>query len=387
MKAQESERRRHLTLLTGAGASLYACAPSTSDLTAAVARGEAGGEILHALQGIHSGANFEDVLHVLEELELFADPGLRSRPARSLKPFLAPGNVLATYDWLALRRARFDVLQAIRDEISCIQYEDSQPLYDWLRPFVDDCDVYWFTLNYDVLADIVIDRLSRDAEKPWYDGFGPPLGQFRPDQYARAEDRFGPIHLWLAHLHGSVRFAYRDGDKRMAHGPPFEIVLAPSVEKAADNWRCYHARALAEEPIELGAISPIISGLRKSDKLDARPYSNYLHKFAQALSGSPDLLIIGYGGSDPHITSWLRQFIDIHLARARVIEVTSEKDPQRSAIGQLARYDLNWKELAPGVYRCGMGVDALVITTGIAHDKAAPIDLMRDHFSGGRGKC
>lgn len=384
----ESIEPRSLTVLTGAGASLHAGAPTSAALTDIFAAREISGAILQALCDNHEDSdeiNFEDALHVLEELELFADPRGQSRAIRSLKPFMVPKGCLGGMegDWAVLRRERLEVMEQIGARVSELRYGDWPTLYKWLRPFIEHYDLSWYTLNYDVLSDVVMYALSvRTAKGKWFDGFGGRIDmdgseRFRPDWYANPEScGLDPVHFSLAHLHGSVLYAYRTSDPRLAHHLGYELVRATSLKVSTTNWAMFHGRALSDPEMDFGPVSPIISGLRKSDKLNVRPYGNYLHGFADSLSSTPYLLIIGYGGADPHINYWLREFIDIHTRNARVVEINLIDKPELSAVAKLGSYDLRWESIGDGIYRNYMGVNTLLIATGIGGESDVPSSLM-----------
>ncbi len=89
-------------------------------------------------------------------------------------------------------------------------------------------------------------------------------------------------------------------------------------------------------------MAPIVSGLRKLEKLNVQPYANYFADFARAVSNSPYLMIVGYGAGDEHINYWLHEFTLIHGEQARVVEVTRSADPNRFAIQRFGAYDLQW---------------------------------------------
>ena len=154
-------------MLLGAGASLYANAPSTRQLASIVAKSEIGGRILESLRdsAIEVEPDFEDVLHVIEELE-----ALMQSPARAptmLRPVLR--SVLADIGPQALSVERFELIEAISAAFDKLDYDSSwRPLYRVLRPHLDVFDIDIFTLNYDLLADVASFALSMLSGKKWF---------------------------------------------------------------------------------------------------------------------------------------------------------------------------------------------------------------------------
>jgi hypothetical protein len=302
--------RQSITIITGAGASISAGGPSTSELTEIVNRGELSAGIFEALRGsprLTDIVNFEDVLHVLEELEAYLNPDEPSRAINDLKPFLALGlGAALSDDWRDYRKERLTALEAIQARLSAIDSSGTGTLYNWLRPLADSYDIRWFTLNYDMVADQTIIAISRSVDKKWYNGFYKETGRFRPDEYANAERRFGALHLWLAHLHGCARFGYSRRQAGLAHGPPLELLELATFEEAIENWQYFHRLFMRFDHADLAnVVSPIISGLKKLERISSQPYSSYFHALTDSLAKSPNLLLIGYGGGDAHINHQL----------------------------------------------------------------------------------
>jgi len=54
----------------------------------------------------------------------------------------------------------------------------------------------------------------------------------------------------------------------------------------------------------------MITGYRKGEKILVEPYAGYYHYFRNEAFRSPNWLILGYGGGDPHINSVLTSASD-----------------------------------------------------------------------------
>jgi hypothetical protein len=378
---RSGQPRPRLTVLLGAGASLYAGAPSTQKLTKVVAQRPISGAIFRILsQQNYAAVNFEDVLFVLEELDLLL--GASVAPASAmLRPFLERSNLLASVatDLKSVLRERFDLLGVLADEFKDIDYNASwKPLYSVLKPLVDIFDLDIFTLNYDLVADVVTYALGMLSDQRWFDGFGVgPMNNdlsapFRPDLYANWYPSFGPQNLTLAHLHGSLAFAYHKSDRRMAYSGTYEIVKAESVAKARATWEAAASAALADPNVDFAGALPIVSGRRKLEKLNVRPYANYYAGFSKALSTSPYLLIAGYSGGDEHINCWLREFGLIHgEGVARIVEITRSDDPPTFSMQKIGAYDFSWHKFRANddIFLSLAGAHCLTITGGILKER------------------
>jgi hypothetical protein len=372
---------RRLTVLLGAGASLYAGSPSTDDLTSIVAARGISGAILRALRSRSetSAANFEDVLHVLEELDALLGT-TRSRAPSMLRPLIEPSSILngITIDSSLLRRERYELLEAIAAAFDGIDYDSAWcVLYRLLRPLLDDFDIDFFTLNYDQVVDVAVYGLSMLSGKKLLDGFGQVIDMensrlFRADQYAHWDPSWGPVHLTLQHVHGSLLFAYYASDRRMAHATRFELVQAENYQIARRTWREATEAAAADPYLDFEGVVPIVSGLRKMEKLNVQPYANYFAYLAHAVSASPYLMIIGYGAGDEHINYWLREYTAIHGEAARVVEITQSDDSSRFTMQRFGAYDLQWTAISGNddAFTSHAGVRCLTITGGITSERS-----------------
>ncbi len=380
-----------LTVLLGAGSSLYAKAPSTEDLTRMVERRQVGGAILRALRSRFESqsANFEDVLHVLEELDSLATSS--DRAPTMLRGFVRPilSEVGASHG--EIRNERFELMEAIAEEFDMINYDSSwRPLYNLLKPRLDIFDLDIFTLNYDLVSDVATYALSMLSGKKWFDGFGQMVymrdaSGFRADQYANWRPGWGHVYLTHAHLHGALSYAYYGSDMRMAHSAPLELVYTANLAAARETWAWARRVALADPKADFRGVIPIVSGLRKMEKLSAQPFANYYAGLAQALSKSPYLMIVGYGAGDEHINYWLREFTHIHNENARVVEIRKSADSEQFTMQRAAAaYDLKWHKYKRlnDAYISDAGIRCLTITGGLTADREFNQRLINAQFTG-----
>jgi hypothetical protein len=145
------------------------------------------------------------------------------------------------------------------------------------------------------------------------------------------------------------------------------------------------AKEQAQDPkVSFGGVTPIVSGLRKLEKLNVQPYANYYAEFAKAVSSSRFLMIVGYGVGDEHINYWLREFAHIHGEQARVVEVTRSADPDRFAMQRFGAYDLTWSKFKSieNAFINSAGVRCLTIAGGLNKDSAFDENLINGAFSG-----
>lgn len=282
--------------------------------------------LMRALEAHYRSPNFEHLLAAIEDLEMFAGNSHNLLvPDEHCSPLNAFFDPLPRHAFLMdqslLRAARGQIVAALMEyvpderHVSAIQYYRGP--FDILRKSFD-LDV--FTLNYDLLLDAA---LTSDGDTP-FDGF---TGEIRGRRFtARAFDRAGFMTTaqrapcTLIHIHGCSLFGYIADPKNTV--PYDEIVKYRAVPQAITSI----TESLRAEHTQHGRIlsaGPIISGVNKAAKITATvvPYGYYYQALADAISTNPRLLIIGYGGSDPHVNSWIAQFPLIHRSSRRAVVV------------------------------------------------------------------
>jgi SIR2-like protein len=162
------------------------------------------------------------------------------------------------------------------------------------------------TLNYD-------DLIERAVEEHFVDGFSKDaVALFDP---IRLRDEGGTK---LIHLHGSIRF----GSQQLEHRGRIVKYLSSQhvVDVGQRGWISFQV-----DPTQSGDlvfVGPIITGLRKLDKATVSPFGYYQLAAIEALSTNRRLVVIGYGGRDLYLTSWIRECLARHGHGGRVVCVT-----------------------------------------------------------------
>lgn len=161
------------------------------------------------------------------------------------------------------------------------------------------------TLNYD-------DAIERSVPDLW-DGF--------TDGNPGTVDYSGFAHEYpveLLHLHGSIRFA-----------PPAENArLLPELRRFATNDDAKPHRMARQDLMffsQAGEVlfnGPMLSGLRKTEKLLLEPYGLYHQRLIEGILRSPRLICIGYGGNDTYVNAAISLARRVHGPDFRAVYIT-----------------------------------------------------------------
>lgn len=276
--------------------------------------------LFRAISADYDMVNFELALHAVESLQAYSAAETFSAELEDIRPILLAftelndrSRHLASYPLLT--ELRLELMSAIARRVAADARAShtSHPstfreATKTVRSLTAAFTVRAFTLNYDTVM---------DSMEEWRDGFRSKFGKgYATFRRLRFLEQLGSDEHTLCHLHGSVLYGY--------HRAESAIVKYSDAEAAINSYRM--AKGPKADPAgELALSAPIISGLRKLEKLNSTPYGYYYNAFSSAIMRNPRLVVIGYGFNDAHINYWLGQHKVIHGNRRRVVLITRGK--------------------------------------------------------------
>jgi hypothetical protein len=317
------------TVFIGSGALIQIGAPSTSELTRIVKLKEQhfGGisiplinEISKILDKYYApySCNFEDIFYVLEMLETYLIGSYRNAHQKFKPPFApfvdlqALNDIFSKYKAelekfavspsLFISSAKSDLIKVIGGQI--YQF-NKKPIPNWFSSFwkkvAQTSTANIATLNYDCSLEQVLQSYNDGFEDTGY-GFY----------------RFNPASLnnnnaTILHLHGCILYGYGSPPNKNEYlliDNREDLSKFNKYEESVITWtpRWEHRAQTKDETI----IGPIITGLRKTDKLIAYPYSFYYNWLTNSIIENGSLLIIGYSFGDIHFNSVLERILRLH---------------------------------------------------------------------------
>ncbi|MBE7549221.1 MAG: SIR2 family protein [Planctomycetia bacterium] len=338
-----------VTAFLGAGAYLEIGGPSTKDLTDLVRKKkqqfldpftEQWTEVPF-LENIASqldsyfnseSCNFEDLFHVLEMMGSYFRGRQKHIIGKQYKPPLGAFITLNCSKWLTdkgrdeyilsvskLITAKKDILEGVAAQIFKFMEDfDSYHKHRWFADFWNDalnkCAWDIATLNYDYSIEKSIrNKIIEDG----YEVDGQGSYRFNPRKLIESNSSK------VLHLHGCILYGYarhRNPNKYLFEDAFEDIYKFDTYERAKETWlgRSTNNAQSQEEAI----VGPIITGLRKTDKLLYYPYNTYHHALQQATMLSPRLLIAGYSFSDLHFNAILERVTRLYGEYRRVVIIT-----------------------------------------------------------------
>jgi hypothetical protein len=321
-----------LNVLLGAGFAEGLDLPGTKEITEHVSRLEGNyvyfessglpvklGPVLWKIANSYYDApNFETLLHLVESMISAKGSRLGFNVADTQKiafnafmdttprlvPVVEQAQSLADFGAFMMTA----IADLLDERIKQSKMEKQKRIEAFFQPF-SKCDLRISTLNYD-------DSIERGAGRfaNLWDGFA--------DENPGAIDYAGfqqTHYTELLHLHGSIRFA------PATNAPP---TMPPSLVRFKSNIEAKEHRRVPPgfnaltQAGELIFTGPMLSGLRKTEKLVVEPYGLYHQRFSMGLLESPRFLCVGYGGNDTYVNSAIVRARAVHGDRLRAAYIT-----------------------------------------------------------------
>jgi hypothetical protein len=320
--------KTRVTALIGAGATIDLDAPTTDRLTEIVSKKKldlfkSKSELLRSISKIlttyyqPNKINFEHIIHVLEMLDTYkwgwTSPGnIKFRPP--IIPFIKPRYSKFLKGDTTLLTAKWFLIKTIAEEVNKydLNFQNSDK-YDWYKGFWTECNFDWdiTTLNYDT----TIEKSFNDKIEDGFESCG-NYDRFNPMKFRDAPKST------IAHIHGCINFGYPiEIVNQYAYEDTHEdIYKLKSYTEAKETWfgRSTNRTQASEETL----IGPIITGLRKVEKLNNYPYSYYQNNFQNAILKNNCLLIVGYSFGDLYLNQVMERINRIHGKDKRIVIIT-----------------------------------------------------------------
>lgn len=272
--------------------------------------------------------NFEDIFHTLEILGSCVHAH-NPRTAKQFKPHFLPfftANAPTTGSWfdpITLIVAKEDLLRAVGNAIEA--YENNfQPngSHNWYASFwrqlKSKLQLDVAILNYDNTIESSLEGIARLE-----DGYGfssPSTNYTRFDPYLLINSRRSKIF----HLHGNIRFGHdpthTNTPTQMYDDSFHDLFKFRTFPEAITTW--FGRSGPAAQSGESLVGGPIITGLRKTDKLLSYPYTIYNSEFTKSVLNNGRLLILGYSFSDLHYNALLDKMSGLHGNKRRIVIIT-----------------------------------------------------------------
>ena len=269
--------------------------------------------------------DFEMLFHVLEMWYAYghvwrdtANPPKNHSMYPVFAPFVSPRQKV---DVDNVRQAIFHFLLKVMDIINSYNapYIADESFNKWYRNFWKGYGGCWdvFNLNYDTTIEHSLDHCE--------DGFEDIPGQ-------KDFQHFVPQKLWtnangwstMSHLHGCIEFFDERYEKKVYDREVLkygfhDMYKYDSYEKVRDRYIGTGKSLKSNQSGEQLVGTPIITGLRKNDKLNIVPFDFYHGHLFNCILKNNSLLLVGYSFGDVYMNHVIERMELIHGNRKRVV--------------------------------------------------------------------
>ncbi|MGF9978907.1 SIR2 family protein [Viridibacillus arvi] len=323
---------KRITCLLGAGAAIEVGGPTSINLTKSIIEES---EFLRSISvelDKYYGENnysFEDLLHFIETASSYMTS---SSALKKYKPILGAFITISSMlNAEELIHARSIIYTKVWD---AIQLYDNELFISEKNAWYSD---FWGNLNRQNNLDIITlnyDTTIQQSLGSFTDGF---LQEREVDNFSRLslEELNRKDISKVINLHGSIMFGgFNIRNPEEANRYSFEddfheLYKYSNYETAREMFFSTGKSSRVTQSGEIAEITPIITGLRKADKLIIPPYNAFHHYFFDSIRNNSGLLIVGYSFGDLHVNSIIDKITALHGDNRRIVVITYITPKQR----------------------------------------------------------
>lgn len=260
--------------------------------------------------------HFEILFHVMEQLIAYESVWNGRNHNPYTYPHFAPFTGQAfPFDMEALSQVMWRFIMRIMEIVNAYNeyFRNDKGNENWYRDFFKS-DFKWdvFNFNYDTTVEQSLGEYE--------DGFEHITGRiesiFRPQKLMRNTNN----HSTVNHIHGCINYFYKDN----ANDDIFEtnihdLYLYPNYEEVMKRMSGRGQSNQSAQNNEEFFAGPIITGLRKTEKLMCMPYDFYHGNLYKAIEGSNAMVIVGYSFGDLYVNNLINRMHSIWGGKERIV--------------------------------------------------------------------
>ena len=268
------------------------------------------------IDNLRPDINFEMLFHVIEQFLPYESVWSGNNKNPYMYPYFAPftkQNFKFDRNDLSAVLSEF-ILRVMRIVNDYNEYfRNDKGKENWYRYFFKS-EFKWdvFNFNYDTTVEQSLGEFE--------DGFEQIPGRadaiFRPKKLMDNKENLSTIN----HIHGCINYYYKDHpNDDIFETNIHDLYKYPSfdeVERRMNEWGQSNPVSQNNEEYIAG---PIITGLRKTEKLICMPYDFYHGNLHKAVVGSNSMVIVGYSFGDLYVNNLIKRMHTIWRGKERIV--------------------------------------------------------------------
>lgn len=267
-------------------------------------------------KNVKNDIHFEILFHVMEQLMAYESVWNGRNHNPDMFPYFAPFTAQKfVFDYNDLRQVMKPFIIRIMDIVNAYNeyFRNDKGTEDWFRDFFKS-DFKWdvFNFNYDTTVEQSLGKYE--------DGFDNVTNKsyaiFRPKKIWENVDKLSTVN----HIHGCINYFYKDNtNDDIFETNIHDLYLYPNYKAVKDRMtNCGQSNPTAQNN-ETYYAGPIITGLRKTDKLSCMPYDFYHGNMYNAIVRNNALVIVGYSFGDIYVNNLINRMHGIWSGKERIV--------------------------------------------------------------------
>ncbi len=275
--------------------------------------------------------NFEQIFHVLEELYAYRRVWEEKCKALDRYPILAPfiqpnfdfdGEIL--YPVMKVKEYILRIMDIVSEYDSYFrtQIEEGHWYRCFFKSFKDNGD--FFTLNYDTTIEESI-KIYEDGYVE--DGIQKRFKRFDAKQLFGNPNKLSTIN----HLHGCINYffqSYKDINTDVYRYLNHDLYKYDDYKDVRKMMVGHGHSQASTQSGETYYSAPIVTGLRKTDKLNCAPFDFYHSHLVNCVIRSNKLVVSGYSFGDLYCNQLIERMHMLHGNKRRIVLIDSWDIPE-----------------------------------------------------------
>lgn len=260
--------------------------------------------------------HFEILFHVMEQLLAYQGVWVHNNnnPYRypHFAPFTSPN---FEFDAKDLNQVMWKFILRIMDIVNSYNeyFRKDGGKEDWYRDFFKS-EFKWdvFNFNYDTTVEQSLEQYE--------DGFESITNReeaiFRPQKLIENKGELSTIN----HIHGCINYFYKDkANDDMFETSIHDLYLYPTYDDVRGRMIGRGQSNQTSQNNEEYFAGPIITGLRKTEKLSCMPYDFYHGNLYNTILNSNAMVIVGYSFGDIYVNNVINRMHAIWRGKERIV--------------------------------------------------------------------
>lgn len=260
--------------------------------------------------------HFEILFHVMEQLMAYEGVWKESNKNPDIFPYFAPFTS-QNFDFHSneLRQVMWKFIMRIMDIVNAYNeyFRNDKGAEDWFRDFFKS-DFKWdvFNFNYDT----TVEQSLGEYEDGFEGCADRSYAIFRPQKLMENARLLSTVN----HVHGCINYYYKDNmDDDMFGTNMHDLYLYHNYEEVKKRMIGRGQSNPSAQNNEQYYAGPIITGLRKTDKLNCMPYDFYHGNLYNTVMRSNAMVIVGYSFGDLYVNNLINRMHAIWRGKERIV--------------------------------------------------------------------